>query len=286
MAGETTYDLISSLLPDVWEAALMYAQEQFFMPSTVTVFTDQMGMQARKSSVYSGGTVATGLGETTDLDSERQAFARSALATLTPAEVGTQFLITDRRMDSDDVVDIMADLSQHIGYTIFKQVEADLAGLFSSFTGGTVGTGGSALGWDTIYKARARLAAAAIPAPYNLVLHEYQWFDLATAANVAGLSNAAPLQIRDEIQSRYYVGSTGDINVYVTGNEVISAAGTAYGGLYSRQAIALDIRRGMRAEAERDASLRATEVNATMIYAKGLWRPTYGVAIASDATAP
>src|SRR5688572_4608669 len=105
MANETTYALISSLLPDVYEAALMYAQETFIMPQLVTLYTDQTGMQDRHFSQYATGTVATGLGETSDLTT--QAFQRSLLSTLTPGEIGTQFVITDRRLDSDDV-DILA----------------------------------------------------------------------------------------------------------------------------------------------------------------------------------
>src|SRR5690606_22113124 len=100
-----------------------------------------------------------------------------------------------------DVVDVMGDLTQHIGYTVGKQVEKDLCSNFNAFTGGTVGTGGSALTWADVYRARARLAAASVPGPYTLVLHEYQYYDLATAANIASLSLGGPLRVRNEIQS-------------------------------------------------------------------------------------
>lgn len=284
MANETTYALISSYLPDIWEAALMYAQQNFFMPDVVTTFTNQSGMTPRKNTQYSGGTVVTGLGETDDLTT--QAFTRSALSTLTPQEIGTQFIITDRRMETDDVPSIMADLTEHIGYTVFKQVESHLAGLFSSLTGGTIDSSGTALTWSNIYSARAILAASPVPGPYTVVLHEYQWLDLATAVNIVGTSNSSPLRVRDDIQSRYYVGSMGDMNFFVTGNEVISAGTAVTGGIFNRQALALDLRRALRLEPERDASKRHTEVNATMIYAYGTWRPAYGVQIISDASTP
>ena len=283
MANETTYALINSLLPDVYEAALMYAQESFIMPQLVTVYTDQTGMQARVFSQYAAGTVATGLAEDDDLTGETQAFARSQLASLIPAEIGTQFVVTDRRVTSDDV-DVLADLSQHIGYTIFNQIEADLLTHFDDFTGGTIGTSGQALTWSHIYAARARLAAANVPPPYNLVLSEYQYYDLATAANIASLSAAAPLRVRDEIQSRYYVASVGDVDIYTT--SAIAAGTAVYGGMFSRGALALDIRRAMRIELQRDASLRATEVNATAIYAHGLRRAGWGISILSDGSAP
>lgn len=286
MANESTYALISSFIPDIWEAALMHVKESFFMPSVVESFNDQMGMQARKSTEYSAGTVSTGLGETDDLDSERQAISRSALSTLTPAEIGTQYLITDRRMRTDDVDNVMADAAEIIGYAVGQQVEQDLVGNFSSFTGGTIDNTDGTLTWANIYNARALLAAAAVPGPYNLVLHEYQWLDLANEANIVGISNAAPLRIRDEIQSRYYIGSVGDMNIYTTGTEVISAGTAVNAGLFSRRALAFDLRVPLMIEPERDASLRATELNASMIYAHGTWRPSWGVTIISDASAP
>jgi hypothetical protein len=281
MANETTYALISSLLPDVYEAALMYAQESFIMPQLVTTYTDQTGMQDRKISEYATGTVTTGLGETVDLTP--QVFDRNLLATLIPGEIGTQFVVTDRRLDSDDV-DILSDLSQHIGYTLFRQIEIDLTSHFSSLTGGTVGALATRLTWQDIYKARAELANAAVPPPYNLVLSEYQYYDLATAANIAAITAAAPLRVRDDIQSRYYVASVGDIDIYTT--SVLGAADPTYGAMFNRGALALDIRRAMRIELQRDASLRATEVNATAVYGHGLRRPSWGVVIMSDGTAP
>ena len=281
MANETTYALISSLLPDVYEAALMYAQESFVMPQLVTTYTDQTGMQDRNISEYATGTVTTGLGETTDLTTQQ--LDRSLLSTLTPAEIGTQFVITDRRLDSDDV-DILADLSQHIGYTIFKQIEDDLVGHFQNFTGGSVGAASTALTWDHVYAARSILAQANVPPPYNLVLSEYQYYDLATAANIAALSAAAPLKVRDDIQSRYYIASVGDIDIFTT--SVMTPGTSVYGGMFSRGALALDIRRAMRIELQRDASLRATEVNATAIYAHGLRRPLWGVSVLSDGSVP
>jgi hypothetical protein len=49
------------------------------------------------------------------------------------------------------------------------------------------------LTWALIYEARARLRANNIPGPYSVVLHEYQWLDLAEAANLAAITNANPL---------------------------------------------------------------------------------------------
>lgn len=281
MANESTYALISTLVNPTWEAALMYARANLVMPQLVTAFTDMDGMQDRKVTEYAAGTVVTSLGETTDLTT--QALSRSLLTTLTPAEAGTMYFLTDRRAASDPE-DVAADIAEKVGFEMFKQVETDLLGDFASLTGGTVGAAGSALSWARIFAARAKLAGTNIPGPYVCVLHEYHWYTLATAANLAGLANAAPLRVRDDIQSRYYVGSTSDIDFYTTS---VPTAGTAVkGAMFNRQAFALDIRRGFRIEPQRDASLRGTELNCTMIYAHGVWRPLWGVQIIGDASVP
>jgi hypothetical protein len=283
-ASDTTYADIQSLLPDVYDAAMMYAQQNFFMPSLVTVYTDMTGMQARKGSKYAAGTVVTGLGETDDLDTHTQEFARSAAFTLTPGEIGTQFFITDQRIESDDS-EVLADLSQHIGYTVFKQVEDDLLGNFSTFTGGTIGTAGGTLSWGDVYDAVAILRATGVPAPYFAVLHEYHYRRLAQAANIAGLANPAPLDLRDGIQSNYLVQNIGgNAFLYTSG---VPAAGTAVvGAVFSRAALAYDVRRGLRIEPQRDASRRGVEVNATHIYAHGLRRSAWGVTLIGDASSP
>lgn len=287
MANETTYINLGAgtvTMEAVYEAVTFYAQQNFFMPTLVQTFTDFSGMQPRKGSVYGAGTVATSLGETDDLDDQRQAVTRSLDYTLTPSEAGTQFAVTDRRLDSDDAM-IIQDIVTHFGYTMFKQVESDLLSTFSSLTGGTIGSAGGTLTWGSIYDAAAIMRANGIPAPYYCVLHEYQYRRLAQSANVAGLTNAAPLTIRDNIQTNYLVQNIGGgIFLYTTG---VSTAGTAtVSGLFSQMAIGYDVRRGLRLEAERDASARHTEWNGTHIYATGVLKANYGVQLIGDASTP
>lgn len=261
---------------------MMFAQQSFFMPTIVTSFGDASGMQDRKNSKYGDGTVVTGLGETTDLTT--QALSRTALATLTPAEIGTQYIITDRRLASDDM-DVAADAARIIGYDMFKQVENHLLASGTLLTGGTVSMGaGTALTWAKIYQARAILEYAAVPPPYNVVLNPFQWLSLATAANIAGLSNAAPLDLRNDIQTFYKVARVNDMSFYTSG--LLTAGTLVTGFMFNPLAIALDMRRALRIEPQRDASLRSTELNATMIYAHGVWEPLYGVQIKSDASIP
>ena len=67
----------------------------------------------------------------------------------------------------------------------------------------------------------------------------------------------------------------------------VTAAGTAvYGGVFPREAIAIDWRRPIRVEAQRDASRRGIEFNMSAVFAAGVWRPELGVKFCFDASAP
>ncbi len=284
MANETTLSLVRQYLPDIWEAALDYIQYNFVMPSLVTVFSDTTSWVDRKVTEFSEGTVDEDLGELEDLTP--QELRRHLLSVLTPAEHGMQYLITDRNLESDNI-NTLAQAAQNIGYSIGKHVDRALLGDMSTkFTGGTVGAANAALTWANIYEGRSRLATAGVPGPYSVVLHELQWHDLAVAANIAATSIAHSMQVRNDIQNRYYLASQGDLNFYVTGLLSIDGSDDTVGGMFARDALALDLRRGLRIEPDRDPSKRATELNATIVYAHGGWRPSWGVRIISDATLP
>ncbi len=284
MANESTYALISDVLPAIWEAALDYAKAGFIMPSLVKTFTDYNGMVTRNVSEYVETGVTDNLGEVADLTTT--AFDRALLTTLTPKEIGKQFIITDRRVDTD-TEDVFADAARDIGYVMGKKLEQDLLGVFPSFTLTPVGAKASAFDMGKVMAARAILEANNVPGPYTLVLHPYQYLDIYNT--FTALASPASLSVRDEISRSYYVTQYADLTIAVSNLPTITTDGDgtwATAALFSRDAIALDIRRGFRIEPERNASLRSTELNATMIYAVGAWRPTWGIEIWSDATTP
>lgn len=280
MANEITYARIRHLLPDIWENVLDYLQYNTFMPSLVRTFSDMSGFQPRDVSEYIEGTVQDNLGELTDLTPTL--YERRLLSQIRPKEIGAQYLITDRRTESDDA-QIVADAAKSLGYMMGKKIETDLMATFGGFTGGLVNKSGSSLLWSDIYAARTALAMAAVPPPYKVVLHELQWHDLATAANIAGSSLQPLLTVRDDIQSQYYKKSMNDMDFFVSGLVPLSST-DAVGGMFSTDAIAFDMRRAPRIEPFRDPSLRAGELNATTVYGYGNWRPKFGIKIVSDAT--
>ncbi len=276
--AETTYTLLSSWLPVAVQATEMYLQNATIMPAVVQTFGDRADSVARKSDKYTAGTVAD-LTDGTDI-STPQTLARTPFGTVTPAEYGDMYFISDQRMASDNVENIMADLTEHIGYSVAKHIDTKLMTVFGSVTAGTVGAAGSSLTWQYIFAAAARLRAAGVPAPYNCVLHEYAWYDLG-----ASLASAIPLTIDPALRAnRYYVATFGDISFYTTG---LLTAGTALTqAMFNRRAIAYDVRRPLTIELQRDASKRGYEVVFSTVYGYGLWRADMGCQILCDASAP
>lgn len=276
-----TYTDISTLLVDIWEGALVVARDNNLMASLVRNFNGQ-GMQPRKSSIYGTLTFAS-VAETDDIVA--QEYSRSAKSTLTPAEAAASAFISDQRVESDDQ-GIVGDTARELGIGLAQKIEIDLLGNFSSLTGGTVGAAGSVLTWGHVLAAQSRLRAANAPMPYTCVLHPYQYHDLATTISVANTTQVNAPNMQDALVRNFFMGGAYGIDFYVTSNISIDGSDDAYGALFARDAMAFDVRRAPRLESERDASRRGLELVMSTIYGHGVWRPEWGVALLSDATAP
>jgi len=283
MAGESTAASISTFINEIWEAAVLVARENTVMAGLVTFFGDRTGLAARYFSRYTGGTVAP-LAETSDLSA--QTFTPGTISVLTPAQFGAQYFITDLRMESDPF-GVRADAAQDLGELFGVHVDANLCGtaVFGALTGGTVGTAGGTLTWQGIMKAISLLRRRNIPQPYVCVLEPGQWYHLAaTIAPGVTVTNAPALQ--DAVAGRYFMGNVFGVDFYVDSN--ITSGTAAVGAMFGRRAIALDVRRAFRLEAERDASRGGggIELNASQVYAYGVWDPLAGVQMIGTSVIP
>lgn len=274
-----TYSDISSFVNTVWMDAMLVAREQNVMAGLVTVFNDRDGMALRKNADYSSVTINQ-IGESDDLAS--QAFTPSVSQTLTPYEYGAQFFLTDQRLESD-IYSVRQDAALELGRGMGSKVDTDLVGSFDNLTGGTVGAGGTDMSWATFFSAITHMRAAYAPLPYVMVLHPYQWHSLGTAI-APGVTVTNSPAIQDEFVRRFFVGNVAGVDIVLDGN--ITSGTSTFGAIFSRNAIALDWRRAPRIEPDRDPSRRGWELNLTAIYASGVWRPAYGVAINTAGTAP
>jgi hypothetical protein len=261
----------------IYEDAMFVARDNELMSNLVTNLSGQ-GIAPRVASEYSSANIVA-VNDDDDLTS--QSFKPTVLSTLTPSEVGAQYLVTDQRMESDPM-GVMQAAAQELGFAIANKIETDLIGNFSSFTGGTAGTAGSAMTWGRFFAAVAQLRAQNAPGPYYAVLHPYQWHDLSKEAAVSGMQNTP--QFGDAVMQNRVVARAAGVTIFESSN--ISAGTASVAGVFAPMALALDIRRAPRIERERDASRRADEINLSAVYAHGVWRPKFGVQLIADASVP
>jgi len=272
---------LNSYFNNIYEDAVFALHEGTLATRLVRTFTDGKGDQVRYLSSYPTVTPVT-VEETEDFAKPTQ-WDKTNLASLTPAEKMSQVIITDRRMDTDPQ-NARQDASVEMGAGMASLVDQDILGNFNALTGGTVGAAGSTMIWGYLFAAISILRKGKVPRPWYAILHPYHWHDLASAVAVAQTVTNAPT-FQDEVMRRWYVGSVAGLDIFISGNCEESST-NAYSAVFNPQAIAFDLRRDVRLEPERDASARAWELNLTMMYAHGVWRPTWGVQIIADVTTP
>jgi len=265
----------------IYADALFVARDNNLMMPLVTGFSAQ-GMAPRVNSQWGTATISA-ISDYDDLSS--QPFTPATLATLTPAEFGAQFLLTDQRVESDPF-GVQSQAARELGLAMAEKMEKDMLGTFSSLTGGTVGAAGTVITWGHIAAMLTRLRGQKAPGPYVCVLHPYHYHNLAKAASIATGTQANSPDFQNAVQRQFYVGNTYGVDFYVTANLTVDSNDDAYCAMFSREAIAWDIRRAPRIESERDASRRAWELNLSAIYAVGAWRPKFGVQGLFDASLP
>ena len=283
MAQLNLYSDISSIAQSVQEDAIFVVRETGQMQGLVTVFADMTGLNTRKGYAFNQGTAQV-VGEDDDLTS--RAFTPSIDQTLTPAEIGLQFFISDSRAESEAPESILRDASLELGLAAGDKINTDLIGDMASLTGGTVGASGTAITWGYVSAAigQARNANKSNAIPLACVVHGYQWSVLAKAASIAGTSLAQAPGVTEQMTRSGFVGEFMGVPLYQVFGGI---SGTDFtGGVFPRVALAIDWRRAIRVRPERDESRRGVELNMSAVYAHGVWRPTRGIQMLFDATAP
>ena len=273
---------ISAFINSIFEASIMVARDNNVMTGLVRPFNDKTGVAVRQNSQYSG-LIVNAVAETDDLTG--QAFTPSSIATLTPSEFGGQYFLTDTRVESDPFA-VRNDAALDMGLAMSTKIESDLIASVTSFTGGTFGAAGSVLTLGHILAMETVLRAQKAPYPYFMVMHPYQWQPIGKAVSATASATNAPESLKEEINNNFFIRQIGGVSVFVSSNVAIDTLDDAIIGMWSRDALALDMRRAPRIEYERDASRRGWELNLSTIYAKGVWRPKFGVKGTFDASVP
>jgi hypothetical protein len=280
MANETTSSTLSELYTNITQEAIFTFQETSVMRPLVTLYPLMGSGKVAEVPVYPAISAAA-VNEATDLSNTA---VNPTSATITASEVGVMTTLTDLGANSASR-NVGADIGKLFGEAIAKKVDTDLVGLFSSFTTNTAGAAGTELTADLLFKAQAQLRTLSVPAPYYAVFHPKALFNLKKTLTQAGYgtSSYAISEIGNEALRNGYIGRIAGIDVFENANLSIDASDDSVGGVFHPASIGLAMKEDFKVETQRDASLRATEIVASIVYGKAVVKESFGVAVTTDA---
>jgi len=285
--GMNFYSDLGAIAQNIQDDAIFVVREMGQMQNFVTMFSDMAGGNPRVGYIYNELTAGT-IGEDDDLTSS--SFAPSADQTLTPAEIGLQVFVSDKRAASEAPESIITDSARELAFAALDKIESDLVGDCASLTAGTIGVAGTAITWGYLGAAiaQARNANKSNAKPLVAIVHAYQAAVLAKSASIAGATSLAQAPgVTDQVTRQGITPAFQYLGVPIYQVFADPDSGDDFtGGVFPREAIAIDWRRQIRVEPERDASRRGTEFNMSAMYAHGVWRPDRGVQMIFDASAP
>ena len=271
----TTSTTLDDLFVNIIAQARFTAEEQSLMMGLVTQY--DIGAQAGKTIQVPKypAIAAAGLTEGSDMSSTAVSTSSVSVAV---GEVGAQVILTD--MAAFGAGNPAVELGTVLGNAIATKMDTDLIALFAGFSG-ALGAAGQEITVADLFKAAATLRANKVTGVINAVVHPYQAYALkANLTNSFANPNGGDLQ--NEAMRNGYVGTIAGINVYESANVPVDGAGDSVGAVFAPEALAIAMKRDFNIETQRDASLRAWELNATAIYGVGELDDSYGVKMTFD----
>jgi len=273
----TTSTTLDDLFSDIIAAARFTAEEESLMMGLVTMYNigDEAGKVIQVPK-YPAVTAAD-LTEGTDLTSTT---VSTSSVDITVAEVGAQVVLTDlAAMGAGNPAE---ELGTVLGNAIATKMDADLIALFDGFST-SFGAAAQEITVADLFKAAATLRNNKAQGDIFAVVNPFQAYQLkANLTNTFANPNGGDAQNTAMVNA--YVGTIAGIDIYESSNVAVDGSGDAKGAVFSREALAIAMKRDFQIEAQRDASLRAFELNATAIYGVGELDDTYGCEMLFDAT--
>jgi hypothetical protein len=275
MAASTSTTL-DDLFANIIAQARFTAEEESLMMGLVTQYN--IGDEAGKTiqvPKYPAITAAA-LTEGTDMSSTT---VSTSSVSITVGEVGAQVVLTDlAAMGAGNPAE---ELGTVLGNAIATKMDVDLIALFDGFST-SLGAAAQEITVADLFKAAATLRNNKAQGEIFAVVNPFQAYQLkANLTNTFANPNGGDAQNTAMVNA--YVGTIAGIDVYESANVAVDGNDDAKGAVFSREALAIAMKRDFQIEAQRDASLRAFELNATAIYGVGELDDTYGVEMLFDA---
>ena len=287
MANEVTSSIVSELYSNIVQSALYTYSEQAVIRPVVRSY-DMTGTPGLTAQVPKYPAItASDLTDGTDL-SANTAFNTTSI-TMSAAERGAKVTLTDLAKETAQE-DVAAAIGRQLGEAMVNKVDGEIAALFPSFSN-RVGAAGDGITAETIFKAVGQLRSQNARGQVFVVLHPFQAMDLKIQLAGAGNTNMAnPPQVGNTVLTSGVVGSIGGAiilesnNVGKDTNDSTSGTGNFVGCAFTQDAIGYMVKRNIRVESQRDASLRADEIVGSMAYATAELFDEYGVGVLGKAS--
>ena len=272
----TTSTTLDDLFVNIIAQARFTAEEQSLMMGLVTRY--DIGADAGKTiqvPKYPAITAAD-LTEGTDMSSTT---VSTSSVTISVGEVGAQVVLTDvAAMGAGNPAE---ELGTVLGNSIATKMDKDLIALFDGFSS-TLGSAGTEITVADLFKAAATLRSNKVTGPMYAVVHPFQAYQLkANLTNTFANPNGGDAQNTAMVNA--YVGTIAGIDVYESANITVDGSDDAKGAVFAPEAMAIAMKRDFQIEPQRDASLRAFELNATAVYGVGELDDSFGVEMLFDA---
>ena len=291
----TTDSVMADTVPTVLEKARF--TEQFVAEMSGLVWRIRKELHDGKNvNIPTFGTVtARNLSE--GIDNTVSETMSDTLITITPGEVGCKIILTDKLV-RDNNEDIKGAAGRILGEAMEVKRDQDLLLQLQS-AGTTLGAGATAT-MGQIAAARSIIKGVPVSSggPWKgsmvIVHHPYVTLDLVDILTplvpVAGTTSVSMSPMADEVVRNYGVGRLFGMPYIEDGNiDTTTIADTAKGGVFGigeGSGIILATANEWSVEPERDASLRATELNITGEYGVGIYEADWIVTLNHDATLP
>jgi hypothetical protein len=178
---------------------------------------------------------------------------------------------------------VLSEIANDSGQAIGRKIDTDSTALFSSLTGGTVGTSGGALTVTNILTANANLDAnhADVIGPYQGRLHPHQFLNLQTDV-LSKNYGIAKLNV-DASGESISIGGT-----VIRKNSLVSKGNSNadwFGGIFVYQALGLAITLSPTVKILPVPGYATQAVDAYAAYGVGVVRPTLGCLVQSGVSA-
>jgi N4-gp56 family major capsid protein len=275
-----TTSINSELFANLVTEAQMAAYENSVARQLVTVFDAPVNTGKVLQVPLWSGVTASGLTEGTAASA---ANTNTTQATITLGEIGVYHQITDMLRDSA-YSDVAAQIGDASGRAIAEKIDADVFGLFGSFSDDIGPGAGNELTVDHILQAAATLRSRKLTGPFYAVLNPFQAYNVKKQLTSSGASNVPALsQLGNNVLAAGYLGTVAGVQVYESALVAIDGSGDAVAGVFHPMALGSAMRGTLTYEATRQAQNRATDLMITAVTGQAVLRSTYGVALTADA---